>query len=132
MKEKDFQREFHKWCKYNWFITSAFELKLCKSNSLNFKAVAPHQEENLFKTCTEGLFYKIPDDSIGQKPFDCFKIKGYGFIVVMYYKPGNKEFFIIDINNWLAEKSRSNRCSLTEEKAREIAWMIGKLGVVYK
>lgn len=116
MKEKDFQIKFNKWCKYNCNTTARFELKLTKGSSLPFSAVKPHQEANL---ASQKLIYKIPDDSIGQKPFDSFVIvDAPSFIVVMFYKRGCKRFYMIPIEEWLELKKTSQRKSLTEEMAK--------------
>jgi len=126
MIEKDFQREFHKWCKYNWHVTSAFELKLCKEKSLPFAEVKPHQVLALYNAKHNRIFYKIPDDSIGQKPFDCFMLEQcQAYIVIMYYELGQKEFVMIDIDDYIRVSAVLTRRSLT----RECAYAIGN---VYK
>jgi hypothetical protein len=71
------------------------------------------------------LVYKISDSGIGQKPFDTFKLEGVpAFVVVMFYKRGQKDFFMIDIDAFMTEMHTSERKSLTEERA-------GKIGIKY-
>lgn len=121
--EKDFQKEFNKWVKYKYEGSGAFELKICKGKSLPFNAVKDHQIDNLriAKHSDKGLVYKIPDDSIGVKPFDSFKLVCVpSFVVIMFYKRGQKEFIMIDVDKYVEEVNNSERKSLTEDRAKEI------------
>ena len=125
MAEKDFQSAFTRWMQYNVSVPAAFELKLSRGTSLPFDAVQPHQELALKKTKDRGICYKIPDGTVAQKPFDCFYLKGEAYVVIMFYKRGQKEFFMIDIDVWLREKQVSKtdpeaRKSLTLARAYEI------------
>lgn len=121
MVEKDFQLKFNLWLKHRHYKTGAFELKMAKGRSIPFVAVKEHQENALYAAKHGNFTYKIPDDSIGQKPFDCFMLVMVpAFVVIMFYRRGQKEFFMIDIDIWLREKQDSVRRSLTEERAREI------------
>jgi len=127
-REKDFQSHFSKWLQYEFPTKSAaFELKLCKGKSMPFSAVQDHQLAALKAVKSKGIIYKIPDTGF-QNPFDCFKLKSnYSFVVIMYYKRGQKEFFMIDIDAFISEKMTSKRKSLTEKRAKEISWRMGEL-----
>lgn len=121
MKEKDFQTRFMKWVRNNEYGTAAYELKITKTKSLAFNALREHQKIALLQTKHRKLAYKIADDSIGAKPFDCFVLEQIpAYVVVMFYKRGQKEFFMIDIDKWVWEEENSDRKSLTVKKAREI------------
>lgn len=121
MRERDFQTEFIKWLKYRHYKTGAYELKLTKEKSLPFKALAPHQRDALYHAKHGHVAYKIPDDSIGQKPFDCFMlVQVPAYVVVMFYERGQRQFYMIDISNWVAEEEQSTRKSLTPERAAQI------------
>ena len=127
MLEKDFQTKFNKWLKYNWNMTSAFELKMVKGKSMPFNAVKEHQIIAL-RLVGSKLVYKIADDSRGTKPFDCFMlVNSPGYIVIMFYKRGQKEFIIIEISNFIKEMKTSKRKSLTEKRAKEICYKIGTI-----
>jgi len=120
--EKDFQTDFNKWLKSIHYKTGAFELKATPGISLPFNAVQEHQESALFAAKHGNFVFKIPDLG-NQNPFDCFMLVMVpAFIVVMFNskEQKQKEFFMIDIDMWLEEKQRSNRESLTVERAREI------------
>lgn len=121
--EKNFQSDFNRWAKNIWGMTGAFELKVSEGNSLPFSAVKDHQVAALQMAAGKGIVYKIGDDSLGQKPFDCFVLAGVqAWIVVMFHskKRGQKEFFMIPVDIWVKEIETSDRKSLTEERAREI------------
>lgn len=118
--EKHFQTEFNKWCKHFIRTTSVFELKISKGKSLPFNAVKEHQVHALSMARHKHLVYKIPDDSLGQKPFDSFCIVESQAYVVIMFRAKNREFVMIDIDDWLEEQTKSTRKSITEERAKEI------------
>lgn len=120
MKEKDFQTKFTRWLHYRFPGSGAFELKICKGKSLPFSAVQPHQLEALQLASHTGLEYKIPDDSKGAKPFDCFRINAPAYVVILFYQTGCKHFYMIDIQSWLSYIQHSDRKSITEAEADRI------------
>ena len=132
MKEKEMQVLFSKYLKANPPNQSeAYELKICKGSSLSFSAVKDHQIKGLLDA-TNGLYHKISDSPIfagsmtrftNFKPCDCLYLKNVvGYVVILFYKPRKfKITYIINIRDFLNEKERSNRKSLTEGKAIEIA-----------
>lgn len=120
MVEKDFQIKFSKWIKYHLKESCAFELKLTKENSLQFSRLEEHQEISLLAAKNNQLCFKPPDTGY-QNPCDMMCIKnGGGYVVVQFYKKGNKEFFMIDIDVWIKEREMSDRKSITEDRARDI------------
>jgi hypothetical protein len=120
MKEKDFQTKFGHWLKANWDKSSVFELKLVKSLTMPFSVIADHQLSALFATFNNNIYYKIPDAGY-QNPYDCIFLKQIpAYIVIMFYRRGQTEFIMIDINTFITEKNSSNRKSLTELRAKEI------------
>lgn len=140
MTEAQFQTKFNRWLRNhkdpglkmnfttgefscgNMFLTSlALELKLTKTKSLPFSALKEHQRHALLTASNGRLIYKIPDDSVGQKPFDCFCItNASSWVVIMFYTRGCKTFYMIPIDVWVKEEKTSKRKSLTEERANEI------------
>lgn len=121
MLEKDFQTEFNRWLKYRWKTTGAFELKLTKGKSIPFDAIRPHQLQNLYNTKHSHLIYKIPDVGFSQKPYDCVAFYGAAaYIVVMFYERGQREFFMVDIDDWQKAVQESDRKSFTVEDIRKI------------
>ena len=103
---------------------AVWELKLSKTDSLPFAALKDHQVAGLLQSKTPaGVMYKFPDVGIQQPPFDGFWIRGaeYAWVIVLYYVPRKKkEFLYIDIDDFLIEKARSVRKSLTYQRASEI------------
>lgn len=123
MKESDFQTAFNKWLKYHPEYYGAFELKLTHDPSLPFSAVSAHQVRNLDNVRNNHLIYKIADEGFGQKPFDCFKLQNYpAYIAIMFYRRGQKTFYMIDINTWIDHVLGSKRKSITEVEASEIGY----------
>lgn len=125
MKEKDFQVKFGHWVKANWYKyyhlnSAAFELKITKTNRFAFSQIEDHQIKNLQQVTLGNFFYKISDQSMGQKPFDCFTIWGCAYVVVLFYKPRKKSlFYIIDIRDIIKASKRLK--SITEEEAKSIS-----------
>lgn len=121
MLEKDFQSHFSKWLKNVHQELGAFELKVAgKNNRLPFSAVQPHQILAL-ENARHGTFvFKIPDLGY-QNPFDCFCLHRVPAWVVIKY---DKHFCMISIDNFTAEKLKSQSKSLSFDRAKEIASII--------
>lgn len=120
MQEKDFQTTFNHWIAGRSHESAAFELKLTKEKSLPFSRLEEHQKRALYLAKHQEIIFKIPDAGY-QNPFDSFLLKGVkAYVVVMFYERGQKEFFMIDIDDWINEEKTSKRKSLTPERAREI------------
>lgn len=100
--------------------SAAFELKYTLTNSLPFSAVRPHQIDALLAVKHKTLLYKAPDDSMGMKPFDLFYLNCEASYVVIRYPYA---FHLIDIDVFVEEEKISERRSLTEERARYLAFI---------
>ena len=117
MKEKDWQSYFNKWVKNVYKKTACFELKKATGDSLPFCAVVPHQVEALQNASNGVLVYKIPDVGY-QNPFDSFCLAGVPAYVVIKYP---NSFELIAIDEFIFERDRSKRKSLTALRAKEIS-----------
>lgn len=124
-REARFQTQFNKWLTKEFKETGVFELKHTHGkDSLPFNAVKDHQLRAL-SIAKHGVFsYKISDfDMIGFKPFDCFCVARVMAYVVIKYP----DFFcLIDIDDFIKEKGRSKRKSLTSDRAQDITPLIFK------
>lgn len=132
MKEANFQTMFKEWLASNPPVKpTAYELKICKGTSIPFDALATHQGDNLLRVKTAGIYHKIADTPFNPhngmrfnkpKPFDCFFLQGDAFVVILWYVPREKKIaYFIDIEEFIAERDRSPRKSLIEQRAREIS-----------
>lgn len=119
-QEKDFQTLFNRWARHCFKKTAVFELKITKGNSVPFSDLKEHQENALYCAKNGNIIYKIPDDSIAQKPFDAFSMNKVPAFVVLMFHAKQSEFIMVDIDVWIKEKETSERKSLTEERAKEI------------
>ncbi len=118
-RESKFGQLFRHWIKSKPMYSGAFELKQTRTNSLPFSAVQEHQLHALRAAKGEGILYKAPDDSAGVKPFDFFYLRhAYAWVVIKY----PNAFYIIDVEMFSHEKALSSRKSLTEQRAKEIAF----------
>lgn len=123
MREKDFQTKFGAWLKAKWPLSGAFELKLCKTKSLAYSAVKDHQIAALLSANSKGrgLYYKISDSGIGYKPFDAFILRETpAYVVIQFWRPGVKTFYMIPVTNFVTSKANSLRKSLTEADCARI------------
>lgn len=123
-REANFQIKFGHWLKavfLQQYAGGAFELKQTTTDSLPFSDVKEHQLLALQAVKTGRFYYKIPDDSVGQKPFDCLGLSGLDAFVVIKYPEG---FVLIDIDDFIKEDKRSKRRSLTYARAKAIATII--------
>lgn len=125
-RESEFATKFARWAKYNWPSkdNAYFELKVSRTLSLPFSEVSDKQNINLQ---IKKFIHKFSDFDRMGTPFDMVCFSGQGYVVIQYYRPRNKEFFIIPIQTFLKEKETSERKSLLEERAREIgqAYFLG-------
>lgn len=122
-READFGKQFRAWVRAQKDLPSAaFELKQTTIDYISFSALQDHQEAALLAATTTGLLYKAPDDSRGVKPFDFFYLKRTPAFVVIKYPNG---FEGITIENFIAEREKSNRKSLTHDRARLISSFSG-------
>lgn len=124
MVERKFQTLFLNWLRHQSKLgTAVFELKLTKEGSLPFTALREHQFQALQSSKHRRLAYKIADDSVGFKPFDCFQMRGVpAYVVISFYTRGTKKFYMIDVDAWEEEWKASKRKSLTEKRAGEIGY----------
>lgn len=142
MVEKNFQSLFKQWLAVNPPKAAAvYELKLEKGRSIAFDRVYDHQTDSLLRAKrTGGLYYKISDTPFNHsagfrfhkpKPFDCMFLKDMeAYVVILFYVPrATKRMLFIDIDDWIKEKSTSDRKSLTQERAEEISKHIKLLSV---
>lgn len=121
--ESQFQTAFNRWVRNVYKKTAAFELKVTEGGSLPFSEVVEHQVDYLLAAKTRGMTWKIADDSAGIKPFDSFALFGVpAWVVIMFHcqERGRRKFVMIDIEEWVTEKEKSVRKSLTESRALEI------------
>lgn len=120
-READFGRLFRHWLKANPLVNAAFELKQTTGNSLPFSDVQQHQIEALqaVRENGAGFLYKIPDDSMGVKPFDyAYFNNALSYIVIKY----PDHFCLIEPDDFILERDvLSNRKSLTSARAKAIA-----------
>jgi len=122
-READFGKQFRAWVKSQKDLPSAaFELKQTTKDYISFSALQDHQEIALLAVSSSGLLYKAPDDSRGVKPFDFFYLKRAPAFVVIKYPKG---FEGIAIENFIAERERSQRKSLTYDRAKLISSFSG-------
>ncbi|MCP5375201.1 MAG: hypothetical protein H6743_03795 [Rickettsiaceae bacterium] len=134
-REKIFTTKWQKWARANSKKLPrayAWEAKVSSStDAISFNAVQEHQIQSLKIAKWYCFVYKLSDLDRMQKPCDGVTISGAGLLIFhWHYKIGrsyNKEFFIIDIDRFVQEKEESNRLSLTEDRAREIAMLVGTL-----
>lgn len=104
--------------------TTTWEAKFTRTKYINFKCLAPHQEERLLQS--ERVFnYKIADSGVLQKPFDgaCF-VGARPVFIAIYYEPRNERVYEIPIRAFLKEKYESGKKSLSLERASEIGRLI--------
>ena len=132
MNEADFQVRFGRWivaddCPIQG--SGAYELKLVKGdgNNLAFSKVEIHQPEALRRASgrsdvAAALYHKPSDLTPGLKPCDCLVVRGgVGMLVVQYWRPGVRHFYMVDVGEWLAfVAAKGGRGSMSEEEAGEI------------
>jgi len=126
-KEASFNTIFNSWLRNVYKKTGAYELKQTEKDSIPYSRLEEHQENALLAVANSVHVYKISDESIGFKPYDCFCLAEQRAYVVVLYQL-SKTFYLIPINNWVYYRDEvSKRKSLTESEAKEICTLSVKL-----
>lgn len=104
----------------------AVEIKHTRGKaSIPFSALETHQKEALNAAFTGSVVHKLDDGVYRQLPFDMFGIaNSMAFVAVRF----PKVITLISISRWCAEEKVSTRKSLTEARARAIAYEVIRCG----
>lgn len=96
-------------------------IDLTKKKSIPFNMVQIHQVKALYQSQEHYLLYKIPDDSMGTKPFDLTIWRDtLSYICLFWYQPNKlKEAHLIPINNFINLREESDRQSITYQMSKE-------------
>ena len=119
-------------------LHGVFELKLCKSKSIRFDSVKPHQVAALLEANENGLYHKISDFPMfagsktrfnKPKPFDFIYLKHTpSYVVICFYIPSKrKTCYYIAIKDWIMADFETSKKSITEEECERIASHVKKL-----
>lgn len=104
MNERDLYPKFSAHIRDHYKGGSAsFELKIIKRGNFNFNDLQLHQERALLMTGKSGVYHKISDQSMNQKPFDSFLLKGKGYLVLFYKE--NPMFLLIEIEKYIKHRA---------------------------
>ncbi len=117
-REAKWNTVFNHWIKEKYKRTACFELKQTETGNIPFSSVKDHQVQALLAASDKGLVFKIPDGSFIQSPFDTFSLFNVPAFVVIKYP---ESFELITINNFVFERDKSTRKSLTYERAKAIS-----------
>ena len=129
MKESNQQTLFGKYLKENPpTVSTAYELKICKTLSMRWDRVAEHQLQALLEVSGGGHYWKLPDmTSMGgfasPKPFDCqYLLNTKAYIVVWFYVPRQpKVFHMIEVHDYIEAMKIAPRKSYREEDIEKIS-----------
>lgn len=115
-REASFGLDFREWLLTHKMPTGIYELKQTTKDYIAFNAVTPGQISWLLRA-DYGALYKPSDLAPGEKPCDYWYIKdGVGMVVIKY----PKGFVVIPVRDFIAERERSDRRSLTWDRAQEL------------
>lgn len=121
MRESSYYAKINKYYTKNARTTIAWEAKFTKGSSIPFSDLQPHQEEKLLEA-ERVLAHKEPDVGIHKKSFDGYVLfHACSYFIAIFYKPGGTVLYEIPIRDFIKEKYSSDRKSLTQDRARELA-----------
>ena len=127
MNEAKFTTKFIKWIKVMKNETIAFEVKITKGSSIPYAVLKDHQRDALYLAHHNKIVWKIPDLGV-QNPFDGIMLDGVtAYVVVYYYKRGNRTFYLIPIDEWVRLARDGRRKSITEEMCKVFRFESGEL-----
>lgn len=120
MKESNFTTIFEKYIRAKKMY-GVFELKQTDADAIPFAKVENHQIESLIAAQNVGFLHKISDADPRRKAFDVLYTKPLVAYIAIRFP---KVTCVITVNNFIFERDRSKRKSLTIERAKEIATCI--------
>ena len=118
-----------RWLKHNMrYFPQSFliESKVVRrgKKSFPYAELSAKEERLLLRSERTGVIHTHSDYGGMGTLCDASVVCGGGFIFIKWIRPRNKEFFVIDINKFITHRYNSSRKSLTEEEAREIAYLV--------
>jgi len=133
-----------RWLKHNkWLFPKSFliETKVCrkplKSNPIKMSAynkrafpfsdLSEKEERLLLKAKNSSILATNSDISMLGTICDGYCVSGGGYIFIQWVRRGNKEFYAIDIEDFITHRNKSKRKSLTETEAKQISYLVGHL-----
>ena len=130
--EAKFHTKLMRWLKHNHdkFPKSfLIESKVIRpgNKSFPFPELSEKEESLLLLAKHKTILQTHSDYSQLGTNCDASCISGGGFIFLQVVRRANREFFVIDIDDFIKESETSERKSLTEERARQISILIGEL-----
>jgi len=123
--EAKFHTKIMRWLKYNISLfpkSFLIETKVVRPNETSFAfSELSEKEELLLKIAKHKRILQTHSDydRLGTN-CDGACISGGGFIFLQWTRRANKEFYVIDIDDFINERETSNRKSLTEQIANQI------------
>jgi penicillin-binding protein-related factor A (putative recombinase) len=115
-RESSFSILFRHWIRANPQYSAAYEMKQTSTNSIPFSCLEPHQVSYLEAiTGDKGVLVRV--QGANGEP-DYIYLRNTSAYVVIKYPDA---FHVIPIFNFMLEKSRSARKSLTCERAEKIS-----------
>jgi hypothetical protein len=105
--------------------TAVFEHKIVHvPNKYRFAQLKSHQERALMMaTLPTGIYHKISDQSMGQKPFDAFIVcNANAFVVIYFYERGSCRTYFVPYSSYihLRESCASPSCDESQIAERSL------------
>lgn len=129
--EAKFHKELMKWLKYNtdkFPVSFLIETKVVRPGQKNFNYRELSEKERFLLLLAKHkriLTTNSDYDRLGTV-CDGYCLSGGAFVFLQWVEKGNKEFYVLDIDVIMSEIKHKSK-SLTKDKARQIAWLVGKL-----
>ncbi len=131
--EATFHTNFIKWWGHNRHLlppSFKFETKIIRLNATSFpvKELSEKEERLLLQAKHSACIQTNSDYGGAGTDCDGDVVSGGGFIIMQDFKRGNKTFYVIDIDSFIAKRDSMTRKSMTTEHFKEI----GKEYELYK
>jgi hypothetical protein len=130
MKERQKTAEVFKRIRDEIGGACAVEVKVAhRGHAIAFAALEEHQERALLLAAGAGMYWKISDDTFGQKPFDGFILCGAeAYVAILWPRMsqgrGYETLTVLRIQDWLSEREAAlgrGKKSLFRERAVELS-----------
>ena len=126
MKERQICGEVLKRIRDEMKVSCAVEVKVAhRGHAIAFGALEEHQERALLLAADRGMYWKISDDTFGQKPFDGFIFcAAPAYVAILWPRttlnPNLETLTVLRIQDWISEREAAlgrGEKSLSRERA---------------
>jgi len=128
-QEAEFHTKLVKWLQYNlrkFPASFIFETKVVRGNRFSFKELTEKEKRVLIRAKHKSVIQTHSDIARLGTLCDGGVYSGGGYIFIKWIERGNKEFYAIDIDDFINFTNKASHKSITKNEARKISRLVCK------